>query len=124
MDEAVPTDHDRRRFVRNAVVGSAVAFAVPTIVTISPAGAADLTSAPPSGPDGVGPDVVNSGPVTQGAGVPGPEVKGVVTPGASPSVLSGSLANTGLEVTDLVAAGLSAAAGGSAILLWKADREQ
>jgi hypothetical protein len=40
----------RRRFmVRAAAVGT-VAFAVPTIITMAPAGAAELTSPPPTPP--------------------------------------------------------------------------
>jgi hypothetical protein len=107
---------DRRQFLRRAAVVSAGAFVVPTIATISPAGAQEITSPPPEPP------------------APPTQVGGITIPGSPPSPpaqvagtqVAGrtSLPRTGAEIDDLLVAGLAATAGGAALMLWSADADR
>jgi hypothetical protein len=93
----------RRQFLLKAAVAGTVAFAVPTIVTVDPAGATGLHSPPPE-------EVLPTG-VTDPMVVPGGVSAG------------GELPRTGVGTEELVAAGLAATAGGAAMLFWSADGE-
>lgn len=118
--QQIPTtaasDLGRRQFLRKAAVAGTVAWAVPTIITMEPAGAAELTSPPPEPPVDVGGVVVPSDPPT--AAPPVTQVAGTQVAGRT------ELARTGVELDNLVVAGLAATAGGAALLLWSADPEK
>lgn len=117
--QQIPTtaanDLGRRQFLRKAAVAGTVAWAVPTIITMEPAGAAGLTSPPPEPPvDQPGVDVGGIGvPSDPGSAATGTQVAGRT-----------ELARSGAELDDLVVAGLAATAGGAALLLWSADAEK
>jgi hypothetical protein len=103
---------DRRQFLRRAVAVGAGAFVVPTIVTIDPVGAQEITSPPPeppAPPTEVGGNVVSRPPTAPAEGA---QVAGRTT-----------LPRTGAEIDDLVVAGLAATAGGAALVLWSADAD-
>jgi hypothetical protein len=108
-------DLGRRQFLLRAAVAGTVAAAVPTIVTMQPAGATGLTSPPPKPPIDIDPTSVDP-PTNVGNEVvaepPGPKTK---VAGAT-----STLPMTGADVGDMVVAGLAATAGGSALLLWNA----
>lgn len=109
----------RREFLRKAAVAGTGAFAVPMIVTVDPADAQELTSPPPeppgpSRPESPGGDLVTS----PGAGPPRPVRPRPTTrrvPGRS------ELPRTGADIDGMVAAGLTATAGGAALVLWSAN---
>lgn len=96
----------RRRFLLKAGAAGAAAWAVPSIITMQPAGAAELTSPPPQ------PPAVEVLP-------------NVVTHGAEPEEVLPArtgLPLTGAEIGNLTAAGLAAVAGGAALHVWSAKR--
>jgi hypothetical protein len=106
--EAVRDRPARRHFLQKAAAGTA-AFAIPTIMTVDPARAQALTSPPPE------PPVSRSGPGT---------VESVArSQHAGRSQASGrtELPRTGADIDRMVAAGLTATAGGAALVLWSAD---
>lgn len=112
----------RRRFmVRAAAVGTA-AFAVPTIITMAPAGAAELTSPPPTPPPEVEVEVETKT-VTLPVDPPlDPPVEvAAARPTAKPEVeVRGALALTGAPIDQLLGAGAAAVAGGGALHMWSA----
>ncbi len=107
----------RRQFMLRAAVAGTVAFAVPTIVTMEPAGAAELTSPPPKPKPPV--DVeVKAETVTAAAAVPtAPAVAADPATAAKPQV-KGALAKTGADIDTLSRAGAAAVAGGAALHIW------
>jgi hypothetical protein len=122
-DEVEPRDAGatgaRRDFLRKAAVVGSGAFLVPTIITVDAAEAAALNSPPPEPPGRPG-----STPV-EGGSEPGT----VPPPGAQPraravdSRVTGrtELPRTGEDLDRLTVAGLAAAAGGEALVLWSAE---
>ena len=99
----------RRRFLAGVAGVSAAAWVAPAIITMDPAGAADLTSPPPKPPN------------------PPPEVVGEVHVAAAtdPAVSGGSegggnLPFTGANLEQLTIAGLAATAAGGAMHFWSA----
>ena len=98
-------DYARRRFLFRAAGAGFVALTVPTIVSVAPASAAGLTSPPPE----VQPTVEARSP-TQAPPVAAAEV----------SAAGGQLPFTGADVQKPIAAGLTAIAGGSALIYWSA----
>jgi hypothetical protein len=112
---------DRRRFLLGAGAVSAAAFAVPTIITIAPAGAASLTSPPPQPPGPpeveVLPNRITDPPVAV-AGIEDPGT--AVAPKTEVLAARTGLPLTGAEVGALTAAGLAATAGGAALHVWSA----
>lgn len=108
----------RRKFLFTAAAVGTVAWAVPTIITMEPAGAAALTSPPPEPPvDPVDPVVQVRGAVASGE----PGSTSTAAPAAGTTASQAELPRTGVEPTNLLAAGLAATAGGAAMLLWSAD---
>lgn len=108
---------DRRQFLRRAAVVGTGAFLVPTIITIAPVDAQEITSPPPeppAPPTEVGGSTISRTPTAPLAGgqVAGARVAGRTT-----------LPRTGAELDDLLVAGLAATAGGAALVLWSADTE-
>lgn len=127
MSDALSEDFEerglhRRAFLRRAAVVGTGAFVVPTIVTMQPAGAQEITSPPPEpppeppvgGPPVVGPTVVEP---------PGAVGGAVVAPKGTQVAGRTVLPRTGAELDDLVVAGLAATAGGAALVLWSADAD-
>ena len=124
-DEVGPRDAGatggRRDFMRKAAVVGSGAFLVPTIITVDPADAAALTSPPPEPPGRS-----ESPPVERGRE---PSAVAAPAPGAHPrgpavgSGVSGrtELPRTGEDLDRLAVAGLAAAAGGAALMLWSAE---
>ena len=109
-----PTGLGRRQFMARAVVVGGVAFAIPTIVTMSPAGAAALTSPPPEV------EVLPGTLLNPGAG-PAVEVAAAADPAVKPDVeVRGALAVTGAPIDVLLGAGAAAVAGGGALHTWSA----
>lgn len=109
----------RRAFLRRAAAVGTGAFVVPTIITMEPAGAQEITSPPPEPPTEPPPGEVG-GTIQR----PPVEVGGaVVTPKGAQVAGRDQLPRTGTELDDLVAAGLAATAGGAALLLWSADAD-
>jgi hypothetical protein len=100
----------RRVFLRRATVAGTGAFVVPMIITVDPAAAQALTSPPPEPPG-------------SSNGSPGAETPTTTPPSPTSSRVSGrtELARTGADIDRLVAAGLTATAGGAALVLWSAD---
>lgn len=113
----------RRRFLKRTAAVSAVAFTAPAIMTIKPAGAAELTSPPPEPPE---PPSASVGGKTASRGGAANDPSGA-NRGAGRARVAGAtaqrdeLAATGIETNDLLVAGLAATAGGGALLLWSAD---
>ncbi len=111
-------DFGRRRFLLGAAAAGTAAWAVPAIVTMEPAGAAGLTSPPPTPPEVevlpktiIDPPVDPSDPVVEVAGAPA----------ANPEVeVRGALAVTGAPIDTLLGAGAAAIAGGGALHQWSA----
>lgn len=116
-EKSVAEGMSRRTFAKRTAVASAAAWAVPTIVTLRPAGAQELTSPPPEPPEP--PENVDS---VMGRA---PQILEVSAPrtSASPST-RGVLAQTGADVEELTAAGLGAIAVGASLRLWQADIER
>ena len=104
----------RRQFMLRAAVAGTVAFAVPTIVTMEPAGAAALTSPPPKPPVEV---EVKPETVTAATAAPAVEVATDPATAAKPQV-KGTLAFTGANIDMLSRAGAAAVAGGGALHIW------
>jgi len=105
----------RRDFLRKAAVAGTGAFAVPMIVTVDPADAQALNSPPPEPP----------GSSTQPES---PPTDVVTSPGAQQAAHRRVTARTelprsGADIDRLVAAGLTATAGGAALVLWSADAQ-
>ena len=109
----------RRRFIASAAAAGGLAFAVPAIVTMKPAGASTLTSPPPKPPDSPGEPV--SPPEVGGRTVAAPGT-GAADPTVAPVVAGGQLPFTGANVKELTATGLAAAGAGTAMVLWSAER--
>jgi hypothetical protein len=102
----------RRKFLVAAAVAGTAAWAVPTIITMEPAGAATLTSPPPVPPVEVLPETL----VNPAVGPAAPAVQ------VEPEVeVRGALAMTGAEIGPLLGAGIAAIAGGAALHHWSAD---
>jgi hypothetical protein len=102
---------ERREFLRTAALGTG-AFAVPMILTVDPADAQALASPPPESPGHASPPDTG----LTGSTAPGPSATN------RPHVSSPrELPRTGADIDRLVAAGLAAAAGGAALVLWSAD---
>ncbi len=100
----------RRRFLIGAAGVSAAAWVAPAIITMDPAGAAELTSPPPKPPDTVSAQTVE----VPGAQVkPDAEVSGATDDG-------GRLPFTGANLEQLTIAGLAATAAGAAMHFWSA----
>ncbi|MEJ7582492.1 MAG: twin-arginine translocation signal domain-containing protein [Acidimicrobiales bacterium] len=129
-------DLDRRRFLGKAAVAGGTVWAVPTLVSMRPAGAAELTSSPPvtattetsiapntSTPSTVArntaPDPAPPGPST-GNNEPSGTSNGDPT-GGGPAT-AGSLPRTGADLDTLAATGLTAIAAGGALTYWSATR--
>ena len=102
-------DVGRRRFLRRAAVAGTVALAIPTIVTVTPAGA--ITSPPPRPPQP--PQVEPSRDVRPAGPASGAQVA---------AATQGQLPFTGADVEKLVVAGGTAVAGGAALIYWSADK--
>lgn len=113
-----PANDGRRRFVRRAAVVAGAAWVAPTVISVPPAGAAELTSPPPE----VTPTSVRRTPGS-------PEVPVGQEPGATdggaaagPAGVSGSertaLPRTGLDLEGPLTVGTGLAAGGAALKLW------
>jgi hypothetical protein len=96
------TDTGRRQFIAKAAVAGAVAFTAPAIITITPAQAADLTSAPPGFTQ---PPTELADPVE----LDDPE--------------TGELPATGADPFRMVVAGVAATAGGAVLQFWSPDKE-
>ena len=96
----------RRRFLLRAAGAGAVALAIPTIVTVTPAGA--ITSPPPQPPQ-----VEPTGEVRPADPATGTQVA---------AATQGQLPFTGADVEKLVIAGGTAVVGGSALVYWSADK--
>jgi hypothetical protein len=90
----------RRKFLVRAAVAGTAAWAVPTIITLEPAGAAALTSPPPTPPEVE---------VLDETVVDDPTVK----PQAREA-----LAATGAPIDTMLGAGAAAIAGGGALHVW------
>jgi LPXTG-motif cell wall-anchored protein len=102
----------RRGFLLKAGAAGAAAWAVPSIITMQPAGAVELTSPPPKPPAvEVLPNVATHGAEPDEA-APAAEVLPART----------GLPATGAEIGNLAAAGLAAIAGGAALHVWSAKR--
>lgn len=97
----------RRRFLFGAAGAGFAALTIPTIVSVAPASAAGLTSPPPE----VEPTVEPRTP-TQNTPVDPAQV----------SAARGQLPFTGADVQTSIAAGLTAMAGGSALMYWSAHQ--
>jgi hypothetical protein len=104
----------RRAFLVRATAVGAAAWAVPTIVTMTPAGAAEVTSPPPRPP---------VTPPSETTVVVDPQVVDPGTQVASKTATQATLPNTGADTARLAAAGLAAIAGGAALTLWSADKK-
>jgi hypothetical protein len=100
----------RRDFLRRAAVAGTSAFAVPMIITVDPADAQALTSPPPEPPG-------------SSNGSLGAETPTTTAAPRTPSRESDrtELPRTGADIDRIVAAGLTATAGGAALVLWSAD---
>jgi len=100
----------RRDFLRRAAVAGTSAFAVPMIITVDPADAQALTSPPPEPPG-------------SSNGSLGAETPTTTAASRTPSRESDrtALPRTGADIDRIVAAGLTATAGGAALVLWSAD---
>jgi hypothetical protein len=105
-----------RDFLRKAVVGSG-AFAVPTIITVNPASAQALNSPPPEPPGRPQPPPVDQG--SDSAASPGSQQDR--RDGRTQMTGRTELPRTGMDLDRLVVAGLTATAGGAALVLWSAD---
>jgi hypothetical protein len=112
---ADPAGLDRRRFLRQAAIVGGTAWAVPTLVSMQPAGAASLTSPPPTGVGGT--EIT----MPHGVGTTPTQVLPEST-STSTSTSNESLPRTGADIDRLVAGGLTAVAGGGALMYWSADR--
>lgn len=112
---------DRRRFLIRAGAVGAAAWAVPTIATMRPAAAAEVTSPPPEPPRPPGPPPAVQPPpgVTPDLLVPPAEPGSQVRPASARRAQT--LPETGTNPDALIAAGLTAIAGGAALSLWSAD---
>jgi hypothetical protein len=91
-------------------------WALPTIISIQPAGAQDMTSPAPQPPADPPPDV---GGITVPRTTPPP----AAAPGTQVAGRT-ELPRTGGEVDDLLYGGLAATAGGAALLLWSTAIEE
>lgn len=111
-DDVATAALNRRRFLRRAALAGGAAWAVPTLVTLPAAGAAEAASQPPSGT----PPVVGGTEVTPpeagdpGTG-PGTGVEGVTT-----------LPRTGADIDVLAATGTAAIAAGVALRVWTSGK--
>jgi hypothetical protein len=111
----------RRDFMRKAAVVSTGAVVVPMIITVDPADAQALNSPPPEPP---GRPASPPGDAGSSPGTVSPPASG-----AQPNVrMAGhratgrtELPRTGADLDRLVVAGLTATAGGAALVLWSAD---
>jgi hypothetical protein len=110
----------RRKFLATAAAAGAVAWAAPAIITMQPAGAASLTSPPPTppptGPTGVVPTGVEPADETN------PDPNGADPKPQVAAASTGTLPFTGADIKQLAATGLAATAGGGALMFWSADR--
>src|SRR4051794_10974350 len=97
----------RRHFLVRTLGAGAIALAVPTIVTVTPAGA--ITSPPPQPPTQV---------------EPASEARSAQTPAAAQVAPAnqGQLPFTGADVERLVIAGTAAVVGGAAMIHWSAPQ--
>ena len=116
----------RRCFIAGAAAAGGLAFTVPAIVTMKPAGASTLTSPPPKPPDTPGDSVAPADIENPPVQVRG-EVATVPTgraddPAVAPVVAAGQLPFTGANVKEMLAAGLAATSAGAAMVLWSAER--
>ncbi len=98
----------RRRFLLRTLSAGSVALAIPTIITVAPAGA--VTSPPPQPPTDVEP-ATEPRPAAQPAGTQVAAASG------------GQLPFTGADVEKLVAGGTAAIVGGAAMIHWSAPRD-
>ena len=101
-------DVARRRFLLRAIGAGSVALAIPTIVTVAPAAAADVRSAPPEPPQVEPTDVPRGSPQVM----------------AAQQARTGTLPFTGADIEKPLIAGLGAIAGGGAMLFWSANKAQ
>lgn len=111
----------RREFLVKAAVAGTAAWAIPTIITMEPAGAAELTSPPPTPPE-VEIEVEGKTVIDP---TPGETVIDPAQVATEPEVeVRGALAVTGAQITTLAGAGAAAIAGGGALHHWSARRER
>ncbi len=96
----------RRRFLTRTLAASSAALALPTIITVTPAGA--ITSPPPQPPTEVEPAGETQPPGTSA--------------GAQVAATNGQLPFTGADVEKLVVAGTAAVVGGAAMICWSAPK--
>jgi hypothetical protein len=89
------------------------------IVTVDPADAQALNSPPPEPPGSTG-GSGNVEPVGS-RGTPAPGTGGTPPPGRGQATGLTELPRTGADIDRMVAAGLAATAGGTALVLWSAD---
>jgi hypothetical protein len=120
-DEVGPRDagstSGRRDFLRKAGVVGTGAFVVPMIITVDPADAQALNSPPPEAPGRPESPRVDVGGGT--ASPPGTQ-QGTRATGTRVTRRT-ELPRTGADLDRLVAAGLAATAGGTALVLWSAE---
>jgi hypothetical protein len=119
----------RRRFLASAAAAGGLAFAVPAIVTMKPAGASTLTSPPPKPPDppaerGTVTVKPESAPDVGGETAAAPGGAGGGQPALAPVVAAGQLPFTGASVKEMLAAGLAATGAGTAMVVWSSERAQ
>ena len=110
----------RRRFLLRAIGAGSIALALPTIVTVSPADASQLTSPPPQPPPQPPTKVEPATEPRSPSNNPAQTAQTAQVAGAS----VGRLPFTGIDVEKPVAAGLAAIAGGSAMVYWSADHSR
>jgi hypothetical protein len=103
----------RRAFLRKAAVAGSGAFAAPMIITVDSADARALTSPPPEGP---GSSTTPQHPET-GAG------RSPKRTSRRQESARSALPRTGADIDRLVAAGLTATAGGAALVVWSANAQ-
>ncbi|HEY3725457.1 MAG TPA: hypothetical protein VGN59_19055 [Acidimicrobiia bacterium] len=96
----------RRRFLTRTLVASSAALALPTIVTVTPAGA--ITSPPPQPPTEVEPSS-EAQPASEPAGT-------------QVAAAKAQLPFTGADVEKLVVAGTAAIVSGAAMISWSAPK--
>lgn len=119
---------DRRRFLGKAAVAGGTVWAVPTLVSMRPAGASELTSAPPAPPttdSAVSPNNVSRNAPAAGAAPATGAAPSAASPaldGNDPAGSSDSLARTGADIDKLAMTGLTAVAAGGALTYWSAGR--
>jgi hypothetical protein len=107
----------RRDVLRRAAVVGTSAFVAPAIVTVEPADAQALTSPPPEPPERPPPPAASTGPGGPSPGAAHPARQPV------PATDRTELPRTGADIDRLVAAGLTATAGGAALVLWSANAQ-